>query len=398
MPLIYRLLFRSVLRRIPAEAAHSLAMRALRVVSAVPGLAAALRSRVLRGDPRLQVTALGRTFASPLGAAAGIDKDARCFEALGALGFGFVEVGTVTAQGQSGNPGKRVWRLIEDRALLNRMGFPNAGADAVARRLRDRSSPAIVGINLGKSRVVPVQEAGADYRAAVTRLAPHADYLVVNVSSPNTPGLRAMQAVEPLRELIAAVQDELGALGVEVPLLVKIAPDLSDEELDAIADLALELGLDGIVATNTTVQREGLRSDPSLWSHDGGISGAPLKERSLRVLERLHARAGDRLVLVSVGGIETADDVWRRILAGATLVQAYTGFVYGGPLWPARVNRRLARLLRASGRSSLEELVGGGRGRRRPQARRASRESLSARRLLARLTPARRKHCFRCRA
>lgn len=355
--MVYRLLYRVLLRWIPEETAHALAARGATLALSIPGVRAALARRLVPTDPSLRVTALGRTFPSPLGVAGGMDKGATWAEALSALGFGFVEVGTVTAHGQPGNEGRRVWRLTADRALLNRMGFPNPGAAVVAGHLRDRGGDAIVGVNIGKSKTASLEEAGADYRASARQLAPLADFVVINVSSPNTPGLRQMQAIEPLRALVSDVRDELRAVGAQVPLLLKIAPDLPDEEIDAIADLALELALDGIVATNTTIAREGLVSDPSAWSHDGGISGAPLKARSLAVLERLHARVGGRLVLISVGGIETADDVWRRIAAGATLVQAYTGFVYGGPLWPSRVNRELTGRLREAGYASLRELT-----------------------------------------
>jgi dihydroorotate dehydrogenase len=358
----YRFLYDVVLRRIPAEAAHSIAVALARLTLAIPGVRGALRRRLQPRDRTLEVRALGRTFPSPLGVAGGLDKGATWFECLGALGFGFVEVGTVTALAQPGNEGKRVWRLPADRALLNRMGFPNPGAAAVARRLRRRPRETLVAANVGKSKAVPVEEAGADYRASVRALAPLADFLVVNVSSPNTPGLRRMQAAEPLRALVGDVQDELRALELALPLLLKIAPDLADDEIDAIADLALELGLDGIVATNTTVSRAGLTVDAARLSAEGGISGAPLKARSLDVLRRLRARAGDRLVLVSVGGIETADDVWERLAAGATLVQAYTGFVYGGPRWPSRLNRELARRLRESGYASVTELSSASRG------------------------------------
>ena len=356
--MIYRFVFKALLRRIPAEAAQSLVAWALGAMGRIPVVRAALRRALEPDGPSLRVEALGRTFPSPLGVAAGMDKGATWFEGLGALGFGFVEAGTVTAQPQHGNRGERVWRLVDDRALLNRMGFPNPGAEAVARRLRGRSGRTIVGVNIGKSRTVAIEDAGADYRASTRRLAPVADFLVLNVSSPNTPGLRRMQAVEPLRALVADVRAELGAVDADTPLLLKIGPELSDEEIDAIAELSVELRLDGIVATNTTAEREGLASDAALPSREGGISGAPLKARAVNVLERLHERVGGRLVLVSVGGIETADDAWERLLAGATLLQAYTGFVYGGPLWPSRINRGLARKVRDSGCSSLQEVVG----------------------------------------
>jgi dihydroorotate dehydrogenase len=242
------------------------------------------------------------------------------------------------------------------------MGFPNPGAEVVADRLRRRTGRTVVGVNIGKSKAAPVEHAGADYRASVRRLAPVSDYVVINVSSPNTPGVREMQAVDLLGALVSDVRSELEASGTEVPLLIKIGPDLSDEELDAVAELAVTLGLDGIVAVNTTVDRSGLVAsrDAAASVDGGGVSGAPLKTRALEVLKRLYARVGDDLVLISVGGIETPDDAWERILAGATLVQAYTGFIYGGPAWPRRMNAALARRVHEAGRSSIQELVGAG--------------------------------------
>ncbi|MEA2194887.1 MAG: dihydroorotate dehydrogenase, partial [Solirubrobacteraceae bacterium] len=254
-------------------------------------------------------------------------------------------------------------RLPTDRALVNRMGFNNDGADAAAARLRRRSAAdrggLAVGVNIGKTKVVPADEAGADYRRSAARLAPHADYLVINVSSPNTPGLRDLQAVETLEALIADVRAALVDVGrAELPLLVKIAPDLADADVDAIADLALRTGLDGLIATNTTIGRDGLASPPEAVASagEGGLSGAPLAGRSLEVLRRLRERVGDRVVLVSVGGIESAQDAFERLRAGATLVQAYTGFVYGGPLWPARLHRGVARLVRDGGFESVSAL------------------------------------------
>lgn len=358
--MIYRLFFKLVLERIDPECAHALASGALRRATRMPPARSVLRRALGARDPRLEVRALGRTFPSPLGVAAGVDKDASWFDGLGAIGFGFVEVGTVTALPQDGNPGKRVFRLTRDRALLNRMGFPNPGARALVDRLRRRSGETIVGINVGKSRLVVMEDAGDDYRASLRLLARLSDYVVLNVSSPNTPGLREMQASERLRSLVAAVRDELADSGGDVPVLVKIAPDLGDQEIDSLADLCVELRLDGIVAINTTVDLGVLAAsaDEAAAMGFGGVSGAPLKARALEVLRRLHARVGDDLVLISVGGIETADDVWQRVLAGATLVQAYTGFVYGGPLWPRRINRELAERTRAAGSSSIQELIG----------------------------------------
>ncbi|WP_242883509.1 quinone-dependent dihydroorotate dehydrogenase [Actinomadura litoris] len=347
---MYRLLFSLVITRVPAETAHHLTLAALRAVQAVPGLAPLLRRVLAPRDPALAVRALGLDFPGPLGLAAGFDKDAVAYDALGAFGFGHVEIGTVTGRAQPGNPRPRLFRLVPDRAVINRMGFNNEGSEAAARRLLRRRPGTIVGVNIGKTKAVPEAEAAADYVASTERLAPHADYLVVNVSSPNTPGLRNLQAVEHLRPLLTAVREaaDRACAARRVPLLVKIAPDLADDDVDAVADLALDLGLDGIIATNTTIGREALRSAPGLAKETGGLSGAPLKERSLEVLRRLHARTGGRLVLISVGGVETADDVWERVRAGATLVQAYTGMIYGGPLWAHRVNRALARRLRGS--------------------------------------------------
>ena len=356
---MYRLLYRVVLRHVPAEAAHQggfWLIQGFGSVARVPGVARLLGRWLGPRDPVLRVRALGLEFPGPLGLAAGFDKDARATRGLGALGFGFVEVGTVTAQAQPGNPRPRMFRLSADRALVNRMGFNNAGALAAAARLRRRGCRGpVVGVNIGKTRVVPDQEAAADYAASARAVAGVADYVVVNVSSPNTPGLRDLQATDRLRPVLVAVREALDAAaggrpGGRVPLLVKIAPDLADADVDAVADLALELGLDGIIATNTTVSRDGLASPSSqvAAAGAGGLSGPPLRARALAVLVRLRARAGDRLVLIAAGGIETPDDAWERLRAGATLVQAYTGFIYGGPLWPRRMHAGLARLARSA--------------------------------------------------
>jgi dihydroorotate dehydrogenase len=343
--LIYRLFFRLVLMRLDAERAHRLGTRALAALGWIPGVGAALRGVTHPRTEQLEVEALGLRFPNPLGVAAGLDKEAACFAMLGDLGFGHVEVGTVTARGQVGNPRPRVGRLPRDRALFNRMGFPNPGAEAFAERLSARPPGVIVGVNVGKTMDVELADAADDYRATVRLLAPLADYLVVNVSSPNTPGLRSMQSVEELRKLVDAIRGELSELGLVTPLLVKIAPDLSDADVDAIAAYAVESGLDGIVAVNTTVDVGALQRSTAAERAAviGGISGGPLKPRALEVLRRLRARAGDDLVLISVGGIETAGDALERLEAGATLVQAYTGFVYGGPLWPRRLLRELAK-------------------------------------------------------
>lgn len=357
--MIYRFVYNLFLGRLDPERAHRLAASTLRTLAAIPGGLWALRMLMGRPDPCLRVQALGLAFPSPLGVAAGVDKDASWWEPLGALGFGFVEVGTVTALAQEGNDRPRVFRIPSRRALLNRMGFPNPGAETVAVRLRRRTGKTVVGVNVGKSKVTPLERAGEDCRATVRQTAPLADYVAVNVSSPNTPGLRELQSPELLRGVVGAIREGLSDAGVKRPVLVKISPDLSDWQLDEIADLALELSLDGIVAVNTTLDRSGVRDCAEIAEVEGGgVSGAPLKERALEVLRRLRARVGDGLILVSVGGIEEAEDVLARVEAGATLVQGYTGFVYGGPGWARRINRDLASRVRGAGASSIGDLVG----------------------------------------
>ncbi len=357
---MYDLLYRHVLCRLDAETAHTLTIRALGLLTRIPGALWLVRRIVGRPDAALEVQTLGLRFPSPLGLAAGFDKDAAVYAAMDAFGFGAVEVGTVTAQPQPGNPRPRMARLPRDRALVNRMGFNNHGATAAAANLRGRRPGAVVGVNIGKTKVVAPEDADADYSASARLLAPLADYMVVNVSSPNTPGLRDLQAVETLRPLLAAVLDACTVDGERPPVLVKIAPDLADADVDAVADLAVELGLDGLIAANTTISRTGLQSDAASVeaAGAGGLSGAPLRARSLELLRRLHDRVGQDLVLVSVGGVEDADDVWERLAAGASLVQTYTGLVYGGPGFVRRINRDLAARLRREGLSDIAALVG----------------------------------------
>lgn len=337
---MYPLLFRALLVRLDPERAHHLAFLLIRVLGA-PGVRTLVRRTTVPRGLR-PTTAFGLEFATPFGVAAGFDKDARAVLGLGALGFGHVEVGTVTARPQQGNPRPRLFRLVRDRAVVNRMGFNNEGAVAVAARLaRLRRHPdrPVIGVNIGKSRVVDVADAVDDYLVSTRLLAPHADYLVVNVSSPNTPGLRGLQESDLLTPLLTAVRD--AAPGV--PVLVKIAPDLSDDGIRRIAALVVELGLAGVVATNTTLSREGLRSDRAVvdGAGAGGLSGAPLAARSLAVLRILADVLPSDRVIVSVGGVDTAADVAERRESGATLVQGYTGFLYRGPLWARRINRGL---------------------------------------------------------
>ncbi|UNO38985.1 quinone-dependent dihydroorotate dehydrogenase [Streptomyces sp. MST-110588] len=361
---MYDLFFKLFFKRLDPEKAHHLAFAWIRLAARVPVLRTFLAAALAPRYKELRTEALGRRMHGPFGLAAGFDKNAVAIDGMTMLGFDHVEIGTVTAQPQPGNPQKRLFRLVADRALINRMGFNNDGSAAVAARLAARNPVfrTTVGVNIGKTKVVPEDEAVADYVTSTERLAAHADYLVVNVSSPNTPGLRDLQAVDHLRPLLTAVREAADRTvpGRRVPLLVKIAPDLADEDVDAVADLAVELGLDGIIATNTTIAREGLglTAPASLVAETGGLSGAPLKARSLEVLRRLYARVGDRVTLIGVGGIENAEDAWERILAGATLVQGYSAFIYQGPFWCRALHKGLAARLRNSPYTTLAEAVG----------------------------------------
>jgi dihydroorotate dehydrogenase len=337
---MYRLLFRLVLSRLDPERAHALAFLVIRALGWP--LVGAVARRFTASRTGIGVEALGMRFSSPFGVAAGFDKDARGVRGLGNLGFSHVEVGTVTALAQPGNDRPRLFRLVPDRALINRMGFNNHGAAKAARRLRavrDRGVRPVIGVNIGKSRVVAVEDAIPDYLRSARAVTGVADYLVVNVSSPNTPGLRGLQEIDKLEPLLRAVRET-----ATVPLLVKIAPDLADDQVERIVDLAARLHLDGIIATNTTIGREGLTTDPRTVeaAGAGGLSGPPVAARSLEVLRLIKARA-PRMCVISVGGVVDAADVAGRLNAGASLVQGYTAFLYAGPLWARAINRGLRR-------------------------------------------------------
>jgi dihydroorotate dehydrogenase len=339
--MLYSFIFRAFFKKIDPELAHHIGMFGIRVAGAM-GITKLAK---LKPTGRGSVQAFGLHFDAPFGLAAGFDKNAVAVKALGELGFSHIEVGTVTAIAQSGNDKPRLFRLTKDRALINRMGFNNDGAKVVARRLatlraKHGSNLPVIGVNIGKSRVVEVADAVADYRESARLLAPQADYLAVNVSSPNTPGLRTLQSTESLRPILEAVVEEAG----EKPVLVKIAPDLADEDVVAVAKLALEMRLAGVIATNTTISRENLQTPSAEVAAmgAGGLSGAPLKARSLEVLQILSSELKGKAAIISVGGIETAEEAAERLRAGATLVQGYTGFIYLGPLWARSVNRELS--------------------------------------------------------
>lgn len=338
--MLYTFIFKVFFAKLDPEFAHHLVATGMRVAAALR----LTRLGSLKPSSTKSVSAMGLNFSGAFGVAAGFDKHAILVRALGDLGFSHVEIGTVTAKPQPGNPKPRLFRLVPDRALINRMGFNNEGADAIAVRLerlrkRHGAKLPVIGVNIGKSKVTEVENAVDDYRYSAKKLAPFADYLAVNVSSPNTPGLRSLQDVAALRPILVAVIEE----SMGKPVLVKIAPDLADEDVVAVAELSNELQLAGVISTNTTVGRTGLTAPEAAISAigEGGLSGAPLKARSIEVLKLLKASLASNQVIVSVGGVETADEAQERLDLGATLVQGYTGFVYAGPFWARKINRLL---------------------------------------------------------
>ncbi len=351
----YRGLLRPLLFRLDAELAHRLTLAAL---ARVPALTPAA------DPPELATEVCGLTFTNPLGLAAGMDKDARAITAWNALGFGFAEIGTVTPRPQAGNPRPRMWRLPTQRALINRLGFPSEGIASVAPRIthaRDRGLRLRLGLNLGPNKETPVEQVAQDYAALTRAAAPLADFIVVNVSSPNTPGLRDFQAPERIRTLIDAIRTATarpesleGTAGLP-PILLKIAPDLLPSMIDDICDAAIALRLDGIVATNTTLQRAAVGVESTL---PGGLSGAPLRDLARAVIKRVHRRSGGRLAIIGVGGVASAEDAYAHIRAGANLVELYTGLIYQGPGVVRTIKQGLARLLARDGFRSISEAVG----------------------------------------
>ena len=339
----YNLIFKGFFKYLDPEDAHHLGALVIKLAG-LPGIRG-IKHAASKPVPELHVQALGLHFDSPFGMAAGFDKDVTMVSGLYALGFGHVEVGTLTAHAQPGNPKPRLFRLIPDRALINRMGFNNGGAAAAVprlKKLRALKHRPVIGVNIGKSRITEVENAIEDYLISTQLLAPLADYLVVNVSSPNTPGLRGLQEISHLKPLLEAVKSSAGS----TPLLVKIAPDLTEVEIAEIAQLTVTLKLDGIIATNTTISRDGLLSDPGKVAAigAGGLSGAPLASRSLEVLKQIRAIVPAQMCIISVGGIETAQQIQERLDTGATLVQGYSAFVYNGPLWAVKMNRGLKKI------------------------------------------------------
>lgn len=328
--MIYKFLFGTFLKRLNPEFAHSLGVLTIKLL---------FRLGLIKPIKLKNVSAMGLDFNGPLGMAAGFDKNGELIRELYALGFGHVEVGTVTALAQPGNPKPRMFRLVKDRALINRMGFNNRGAKALANRLRKlRASVTdlpVIGVNIGKSKITELERASEDYANSARELSGLADYFVINVSSPNTPGLRELQETEALDGIIRAVKQEIGS----TPLLVKIAPDLADVEALKIADLVVEHDLAGLIAANTTISRSGVSAKPSELNQAGGLSGPVLASRARGLVSLLREKLEGR-TLISVGGIETSEEIQKRVDLGADLVQVYTGFVYGGPFWPKRIQKK----------------------------------------------------------
>jgi dihydroorotate dehydrogenase len=354
---MYRLV-RALLFLFSAERAHHLSVFALRLLGAFPHLCQSLRRRALRDSTtvELSVELAGLRLEHPVALAAGLDKNAEAVDGLFACGFSAVEIGTITPRPQPGNPLPRLFRLPEHRALINRMGFNNHGTAEAAARLRRREwHPAPVGVNLGKNKDTPLEKAVEDYLACVDALAPLGDYVVINASSPNTPGLRQLQEPQLLTSLLNAVKQRLSQVAPGKPLFLKIAPDLSPEAVDEVVDVALQCGLSGLIATNTTVTRP---FQHALAQEAGGLSGAPVKELSNAVIRRAWQRSGGTLPIIGVGGVFTAQDVYEKLRAGASVVQVYTGFIYEGPGMVRRLLRELSPLLARDGLRSVREAVG----------------------------------------
>ncbi|TYR36367.1 quinone-dependent dihydroorotate dehydrogenase [Sphingobacterium phlebotomi] len=327
------------------ETAHHRVTGGLRSFTKIWGAKSVLKSLYAVNNPRLEREVFGLKFRNPIGLAAGFDKNAEYIEEMAGLGFGFIEIGTVTPRPQPGNDKPRMFRLVEDEALINRMGFNNQGADVAAgrlKRLKDRNK-LIIGGNIGKNKMTPNEEAVNDYTYCFNALFEYVDYFVVNVSSPNTPGLRDLQEKEPLKKILNTLQDLNHTKYIQRPILLKIAPDLTDSQLDDIVEIVTETKIAGVIATNTTISREGLYSDPSLVKEAGGVSGKPLTKRSTEVIRYLAERSNRSFPIIGVGGIHSAEDAVEKLEAGASLVQVYTGFIYEGPALISKICKGLLK-------------------------------------------------------
>ena len=343
------------------EIAHERTIAALKFAKRTK-MTSVLRAQYTVHDERLDTELWGIRFPNPVGLAAGFDKNAEVYEALASLGFGFVEVGTITPLAQPGNDKPRLFRLVEDEAVINRMGFNNKGSEQAANNLEHYQKAGIpIGINIGKNKITPNEKAASDYTVCLERLYQYGHYFVINVSSPNTPNLRDLQATDELRALVREIQRKKKALeetgANPKPVLLKVAPDMTDEQMHDIVQLALSEGLSGIIATNTTISREGLKNE-TFQQESGGLSGKPLKERSTRWIKEIYEEVGGRFPIIGVGGIFTGDDAYEKIRAGASLVQVYTGMIYEGPGIVKKINKRLLELLDRDGFSNIREAIG----------------------------------------
>ncbi|MEZ5040492.1 MAG: quinone-dependent dihydroorotate dehydrogenase [Saprospiraceae bacterium] len=331
---MYKAILKPVLFLLPAEKAHQLTVTLLQWVLSIPLINSLFRSFYQLDSPLLQREVMGLSFKNPIGLAAGFDKDGKYFKSMASLGFGFIEVGTVTPKGQEGNPQPRLFRLPADQALINRMGFNNEGVEALISRLRQgKIENVIIGGNIGKNKITPNDQANQDYVDCFEALFPYVDYFVVNVSSPNTPNLRDLQEKAPLTALLSQLQDLNRQQTHPKPMLLKIAPDLTNGQLDDIIDIIVTTGIDGIIATNTTISREGLQTPSSNLDTigAGGLSGQPVKQRSTEVIRYLRNKLPEQTVIIGVGGIHSAKDALEKLGAGADLIQIYTGLIYEGP-------------------------------------------------------------------
>jgi len=344
---VYKSIIRPLLFLKNPEEAHHFTFSLVKNLFKIPGFSSIFRSLYSYEDARLERTLFGLKFKNPVGLAAGFDKDAKLVDELATMGFGFIEIGTLTPKGQAGNDQPRLFRLPEDQGLINRMGFNNMGVDGAVERLRTRKSNILIGGNIGKNKVTPNEEAVSDYEICFDALYPVVDYFVVNVSSPNTPGLRELQEKEPLKKLLLAVKNKSLAKEKYKPVLLKIAPDLTESQLDDIIEIAQEVKIDGVIATNTTISREGLKTPASEIQNigAGGLSGKPVRERSTEVIRYLHHKSGGSFPIIGVGGINTAEDALEKLKAGASLVQVYTGFIYEGPALAKKINQGILKSL-----------------------------------------------------
>jgi len=342
---MYHMILKPILFLFNPEKAHYFTTNMLSTVLAIPGMKSIFAALFQIKDKRLERTVFGIKFPNPVGLAAGFDKEAKLYKDMVHLGFGFIEVGTITPKGQPGNPKPRLFRLTQDDALINRMGFNNEGLAGAVERLKSRNSNLIIGGNIGKNKVTPNEKATEDYITCFEALFPHVDYFVVNVSSPNTPNLRALQDKKPLTELLSTLQNLNNKKPNPKPILLKIAPDLTNEQLDDIVEIVANTKIAGLIATNTTISREGLKSNPSLVQEMGGLSGKPVRDKSTEVIRYLRKKSNASFPIIGVGGIHSAEDAIEKLDAGCDLVQLYTGFVYEGPALVKSINKGvLARM------------------------------------------------------